>query len=908
MASNILSRLLPSGSEESPGPSKPTDAEFGRPESEGTDAHFSDQDLEQLLSHGMEDDMRLLGESPSSEDRDVPRRSMMRSTAPKQSPSRKKQSKPFDDDEDDDEDQVPESLLLGAKSGKKRRRKPSKPSNSSAIPGPDTTETRAQWETTQAQQQLHVEQPVAPIQPIVRRPIARSKFALDPKEKALWAWVNVDNLDFHLEWVYKYYEHHGIWSYLLHKGIKYTTAVFLLWLSSFMFNCINYNKIPGSTRFDQIRVPKCYESLPFAWNFFIWISVVVMFVKLVAELQSLPKWFEVHNFYTHLLDIPDKDIQTVTWQYVVSKLMELRDANPITNQNTPPAHHKKWFSTQSKQRMDAHDIANRLMRRDNYWIAMINKDVVNFSIDIPFIGKKDFYPYALQWFASICLIDCVFDESHQVKPSFRTTKNRKENIQLLKRRFKAAGLLAMICVVPMAMLSIVYRFLDNFTEYQKNPSSLGTRKFSNLAQWKIRNFNEVSHLFDRRMRLCYPFANRYLDQFPKDKTNQALRFFSFVFGSLAAILGVVSLIDSDLFLGFEIAGKTVLFWLTIFSSVTLICRNAAKNEDDDLWDPEVAMKALIDYTHYFPDPWKDRLHSDEVRAEFSSMYKLEALLFIEDVVGTLLTPFILMYNFADRADRLIDFFREFTIHVDGLGTVCSYAVFDFQHGGKAPSKPGQGDLREGYYGDKANKMLESYYSFLDVYAPNPRRGLGGRARRQYYPPPTYPGLAGGSPSVLVDHTASAVAPRHNHAASLRMSAMQTQNTPRFGPAAGTQHITSPMHSILLDPHHQPRQSVHAGPSRPHHRGVSRTQHLLDDDPAEADEFVGDNEGPTSQDRPNIPRTSSNMIEEDSELGNSWFLRGDDDEEGPEEKRARGGVLGMIREIQKVHAKDRGSHI
>jgi len=96
MASNILSRLLPSASEESPDPSKPTDLEAGRPESEGTDAHFSDQELEQLLAHGMEDDIRIMGESPSSEDRELPKRSMMRPTPAKQSPSRNKPPKAKD--------------------------------------------------------------------------------------------------------------------------------------------------------------------------------------------------------------------------------------------------------------------------------------------------------------------------------------------------------------------------------------------------------------------------------------------------------------------------------------------------------------------------------------------------------------------------------------------------------------------------------------------------------------------------------------------------------------------------------------------------------------------------------------------------------------------------------------------
>jgi autophagy-related protein 9 len=421
--------------------------------------------------------------------------------------------------------------------------------------------------------------------------------------------------------------------------------------------------------------------------------------------------------------------------------------------------------------------------------------------------------------------------------------------------------------------------------------------------------------------MAYAFANRYLDQFPKDKMNQLLRFVAFVMGSLAAILAAMTLIDPDLFLGFEIGGKTALFWLGIFSGLAVICKNAATDEDDDLWDPEVAMNAVVAHTHFCPESWKGRLHSDGVRREFSSMYKLEPLLFLEDILGTLLTPWLLMYKLPSRADRLVDFFREFTIHVDGLGTVCSYAVFDFSNGGKAAARPGQvtgTDLRDGYYGDKANKLMESYLSFLDVYGPNPKRGLHGRAKRPFHPPPTFPGLAVGSPSVLAEHHTSSIIGRTQHGpAVMRHSLLhQTQpqhTTPRLGPAASGHHI-SPMHSILLDPHHQPRSSTQQGPSsRPPVRSNGpNTRHALEEDPVEVDE--NDRQGDLIDvNRPNVPRTSSNLIEEDSELGDSWLVRGgpaEHDTSGPDRdaRGQRGGVLGILRELQKAQTEDRGGHI
>jgi autophagy-related protein 9 len=471
MASNILSRLLPSAGEdpERIPPARHPDEESGDPDLEHVDdARFEDQDLAQLLAEGMEDDMPITDDTHSVDERDLPRRSIKRpSGSDRTSRNGKQPMRPQNSRPTDDEDDVPSSLLLGGTSDRRRKRKSSKGQSvadlptAMAIPGPDTRTTRAQWEATRAQQQLHNDLTSPPsIQPITGNRL-RPTLTVDAKEKAMWAWVNVGNLDNHLTWVYRYYEQHGIWSHLLDKGVRYFTAMFVVWLSTFMFYCIDYSKLPGSTKFEQVRVPHCTEKLPWYWNLFIWGFVIVLVYKIASEIQAIPRWVEMHNFYTHLLDIPDKDIQTVSWQYVVSKVMELRDAHPQTAHISPQ--NRRFIATQSKQRMDAHDIANRLMRRENYYIAMINKDVLDFSVNIPFIGRKDFYPPALQYLISLCLMDCVFDDHYQVKENFRTTRSRKENIILLQRRFHTCALISMVFVIPLSIVAVLLRFLESYT-------------------------------------------------------------------------------------------------------------------------------------------------------------------------------------------------------------------------------------------------------------------------------------------------------------------------------------------------------------------------------------------------------------------------------------------------------------
>lgn len=65
--------------------------------------------------------------------------------------------------------------------------------------------------------------------------------------------------------------------------------------------------------------------------------------------------------------------------------------------------------------------------------------------------------------------------------------------------------------------------LTKLQEYHKNPSSIGGRQYTPYAEWKFREFNELPHLFKRRLNESYPVANEYIDQFPKEKVALVMR-------------------------------------------------------------------------------------------------------------------------------------------------------------------------------------------------------------------------------------------------------------------------------------------------------------------------------------------------------------------------------------------------
>ena len=53
----------------------------------------------------------------------------------------------------------------------------------------------------------------------------------------------------------------------------------------------------------------------------------------------------------------------------------------------------------------------------------------------------------------------------------------------------------------------------------------------------------------------------------------------------------------------------------------------------------------------------------------------------EELLSPLLTPFILMLSLRHRAQSIVDFFRNFTVEVTGVGDVCSFAQLDVRKHG-----------------------------------------------------------------------------------------------------------------------------------------------------------------------------------------------------------------------------------
>ena len=218
MASNLLSRMIPPGNQsvyeallEDDNRSDGTDIEERAGMSADEDnRRAQDTALDSALGAAMGEEISAAGRFS---DRGTPSAGLET-----RGQGRQKTTRPVPDDADDD---VPMSLLVEvnqpgpSKSSRPRRDEHDGSPSPVPLAGQPTASTRANWSRTRQQQKLHREPHVPPRYNASSR--RNPGIIADPREKALWRWANVQNLDNFLQDVYGYYLGNGIWSIILSR-------------------------------------------------------------------------------------------------------------------------------------------------------------------------------------------------------------------------------------------------------------------------------------------------------------------------------------------------------------------------------------------------------------------------------------------------------------------------------------------------------------------------------------------------------------------------------------------------------------------------------------------------------------------------------------------------------------------
>ncbi|KAG7193504.1 autophagy protein atg9 [Scheffersomyces spartinae] len=566
---------------------------------------------------------------------------------------------------------------------------------------------------------------------------------IPPRERALYLWANITNMDDFLVDLYYYFLGKGLVNIILSRVIDLLILMFVLSLTTFLTWGIDYSSItgfatngggsdvshsPGATagiirsvtlkdiviqNWFHDMVPASIKVALFGFS----VYLVLRFVQLFFDYRFKLK--EIRNFYQFLLGIDDEqELMTISWTTIVERLILLKDYNSLTsfaghNFNERGGNFNN-NDLSSKVRLNAHDIANRIMRKENYMIAMINKDILDMCpIDFPpamrkYLNNTNVLTKTLEWNLKLCINNFAFNQHGQIQPRILKDYNRNQLASELSSRFKMAAIISLILSPFITVYFVLLYFFKYFNEYKTNPINLSNlRQFTPYSEWKLREFNELHHFFIKRLRLSMGPSMTYINQFPKSYlVLNVMYLINFISGSLLAVLVITGIFVDDeghSFWSFELtSGRSALFYISILGTVWAVTNTQTANvtaassfanvtynntanemearqgDSPMVYDPEAQLRYVSQFTHYLPKKWLGKLHTVQVRNEYCSLFSLQIYIIFMEILSVILTPWILWFKISQCLGSIVDFFREYSVHVDGLGYVCYFAMFNFE--------------------------------------------------------------------------------------------------------------------------------------------------------------------------------------------------------------------------------------
>ena len=249
-------------------------------------------------------------------------------------------------------------------------------------------------------------------------------------------WRAESNLDLYFSSLYTYYYHRGLVP-IVGKGFVELVTLFLtLNLSIFLFAHVNWRKLAtcvDETTCESDFFPAYYVKQHLSpgesWTWLNAIVRVYFYLFLAFGVFSVwAYWQNVQNalkskrVFEDWLGIPAHKLEggAVDWDRdVVRKLCELQESGEYR------------VAIHGQQRLDAVSVAHRILRKENFFVALFNQGLLDLSV--PFAGH-DLFCASLEWSLYFCIFNFMFNHKYNIRPAFYLDHSA------LKRRFILCGI------------------------------------------------------------------------------------------------------------------------------------------------------------------------------------------------------------------------------------------------------------------------------------------------------------------------------------------------------------------------------------------------------------------------------------------------------------------------------------
>ena len=500
----------------------------------------------------------------------------------------------------------------------------------------------------------------------------------------------VDNLDMFFRELYEYYEKKGFGSVIATYLMNLLSILFLISTTTFLLTGLKWGKL-NECRLDQstcehfsdyIQAPFSSNAttsfllsslvlVSFSFSFLFWLLLLFSFPSVVRNAFKLRSIYRENGIST-------RDLQTMKWSRIVTKLRE---------------YNQKVVYVRNDMKVNALTVALRVLRIENYKIGFFCLNVLplgspSWESSFPYFFSRSssslkqkklsnhwWMGQILELNLDLALFNDIID-----KKTFQLRKNL--TAVALSRYFRFLGLINLVLLPITLTITFVYFFFRYAEEFHSKRNYLGPRWWTPHSLWILREFNELPHLFTRRINKSLKVSEQYLKMFPVPVPIVLSRGIAFILGGLASVLLVLYIVDDSVLVRVTLSDRSLLWYFTILSSALAGLRGFIPTpEEEPRENPNVKMREIASCTHLLPDSWRGKAHTYDVKEEFENLFMYRAALLLRELICVICTPYILAVVFPKYSDKIIQFFRENTTNVPGVGDVCTFSLMNLEKDG-----------------------------------------------------------------------------------------------------------------------------------------------------------------------------------------------------------------------------------
>lgn len=518
-------------------------------------------------------------------------------------------------------------------------------------------------------------------------------------------WNHIKDLDSFLSRVYEYHQRHGFKCMLVQEILDLLQFIFIVYLTTYLIYGIDYpvlfKDVPLKSNAAKVTLHDVIltgEEMAAKFTFLTWFilttAAIIWLGKLLRAIQQTLYFWNTKQFFNLALKIDDKDLDNLTWHEV----------------------QKKVIAVQVEQQMCIHkreltelDIYHRILRQRNYFIAMVNKNLLPPRFNVPFIGEVVYWTQGLYLNMKLALFQSPwgpFKDSWHLREDYRKVTLRRELAANLRMLILWLAFINFILCPLTIVWQIMYEFFANAEIIRREPGHLGVRRWSPYGYLYLSHFNELDHELKARLTRAHRMATRYLAAFTDPLGAVFARYIGFMAGAILAVIVSLTIYDEDV-----LSVEHLITLISALGVTVAICRTMIPDETIP-WCPETLLSNVLANTHYLPAGWKGQAHTKKIQGEFQQLFQLRVSGLLEELLSPIITPFVLLFYVAPRSLDIVDFFHNFTVSVTGVGDVCSFAQMDTRkHGNPEWQEIAPGAVPDQYNQGEEGKVELSLIHF-----------------------------------------------------------------------------------------------------------------------------------------------------------------------------------------------------